>query len=100
MGSLGAMIESRDARARYGQADNTMIKLVPEGIESEVDFKGDVGIIIYQLVGGVKSGMGYCGATTIADFQQRADFHRITSAGIQESHPHGLEIIKPAPNYR
>ena len=99
MGSLGAMRENKASRARYGQADNPDDKLVPEGIESEVDYKGDVSFIVFQLLGGLRSGMGYCGAENIADLQKKADFRRITADGIKESHPHGLENIKKAPNY-
>ena len=99
MGSLGAMIDNRASRERYGQADSTVNKLVPEGIESEVNYKGDVSFILFQLAGGLRSGMGYCGAKNIRDLQQKADFYRITSAGAKESHPHGLDNIKKAPNY-
>lgn len=100
MGSLGAMKDSQAARERYGQADVAADKLVPEGVETEVDFQGDVVKIIYQMLGGLRSGMGYCGAKTIEELQKKADFHRITHAGLQESHPHGLGAIKDAPNYR
>lgn len=99
MGSLGAMKENRASKERYGQAENPNDKLVPEGVETEIDFKGDVSSIIHQLLGGLRSGMGYCGAENIAVLQEKADFHRITSAGLAESHPHGLGQIKKAPNY-
>jgi IMP dehydrogenase len=99
MGSLGAMIDNKASRERYGQAGNSADKLVPEGIESEIDYKGDISFIIFQLIGGLRSGMGYCGAETILELQKKADFYRITAAGIKESHPHGLERIKKAPNY-
>lgn len=100
MGSLGAMKDFRAARARYGQADNPEDKLVPEGVESEVDYQGEVSTVIFRLLGGLRSGMGYCGATTIADLQKKADFRRITPSGLRESHPHGLEHMKSAPNYK
>lgn len=100
MGSLGAMKDNRASRERYGQADSAEEKLVPEGIESEVPFRGDVAKILHQLVGGLRSGMGYCGAKTIFNLQRNATFHRVTAAGMAESHPHGLDQIKDAPNYR
>ncbi|MCX6718296.1 MAG: IMP dehydrogenase [Candidatus Staskawiczbacteria bacterium] len=99
MGSLGAMIDNKASRERYGQAESAENKLVPEGIESEVDYKGDVSFIIYQLLGGLRSGMGYCGAETISELQKKADFYRLTPSGVKESHPHGLEQIKKSPNY-
>ena len=99
MGSLGAMKENQASRERYGQAENAGNKLVPEGVEGEIDFKGDVSNIIHQLLGGLRSGMGYIGAKTILDLQKRMDFRMITSAGLQESHPHGLSSYKKAPNY-
>src|SRR3989344_8882515 len=99
MGSLSAMRESKASRERYGQGAIKESKLVPEGIEGTVDYKGDVGFIISQLLGGLRSGMGYCGALTLRDLQKKADFFHITSAGIRESHPHGLDNIKKAPNY-
>lgn len=99
MGSLAAMKQSQASRERYQQGGNEPSKLVPEGIESEVPFKGDVSGVLELLIGGLRSGMGYCGAGTIADLQKRADFWRITDAGLKESHPHGLEYFKKAPNY-
>jgi IMP dehydrogenase len=99
MGSLGAMKDSRASRERYGQAFSPLDKLVPEGVESEIDFKGDVSAIIFQIIGGLTSGMGYCGAKTIAELKRKSDFHRITVAGLKESHHHGLDHVKKAPNY-
>jgi len=96
MGSLSAMKGSRASRERYGQADD---KFVAEGVETEVEFKGDVSIVFHPLVGGVRSGMGYLGARTIADLQKHADFYRITYAGMKESHPHGIGSIKKTHNY-
>jgi IMP dehydrogenase len=96
MGSTSAMsISSAD---RYGQEQNA--KLVPEGIEGRVPYKGLLAEMVFQLVGGLKSGMGYCGAATIAELHQKAKFLRITSAGLRESHVHDVIITKEAPNYR
>ena len=99
MGSLGAMLDSQASKERYGQGNTVNSKLVPEGIESKVDYKGDVANIIVQFLGGLQSGLGYLGAKNILELQAKADFHRITGAGLKESHPHGLQIIKDAPNY-
>lgn len=98
MGSIGAM--ERGGGDRYGQAGRQAQKLVPEGIEGRVPYKGPVSAVIYQLVGGVKSGMGYCGCKTIPDLQQKAVFIRQTVAGLRESHVHDVIITKEAPNYR
>jgi IMP dehydrogenase len=95
MGSLGAMKEG--SRDRYFQEYEQ--KLVPEGIEGRVPFRGTVGEMVFQLAGGLKAGMGYCGVGTIADLQQKTRFIRITGAGLKESHPHGVQITKEAPNY-
>jgi len=99
MGSLSAMIDYKASRERYGQREIKSDKLVPEGVESEIAYKGDVADIIYQLAGGLRSGMGYCGSKTINDLQEKANFYRITQSGSRESHPHGLDKIKRAPNY-
>ena len=98
MGSIGAM--ERGSGDRYGQAGRQTQKLVPEGIEGRVPYKGPVSAVIYQLVGGVKSGMGYCGCKTIPELQQKATFIRQTVAGLRESHVHDVIITKEAPNYR
>ena len=95
MGSLGAM--AKGSKDRYFQEGNK--KLVPEGVEGRVPYKGNVGDTIYQLMGGLRSGMGYCGCSTIADLQQKAQFIQITAAGLRESHPHDIYITKEAPNY-
>lgn len=95
MGSLGAM--SRGSGDRYFQAGST--KFVPEGVEGRVPYKGPVSETIYQLMGGLRSGMGYCGARTIADLQMNGQFVQITSASLKESHPHDIYITKEAPNY-
>ena len=98
MGSIGAM--ERGGGDRYGQGGRAAQKLVPEGIEGRVPYKGPLAAVVYQLVGGVKSGMGYCGCKTIADLQQKATFIRQTVAGLRESHVHDVIITKEAPNYR
>jgi IMP dehydrogenase len=98
MGSVGAM--ARGSADRYFQQDiKDHLKLVPEGIEGQVPYKGPVRDIIHQLVGGVKAAMGYTGSETIADLQQRAKFVRITNAGLSESHVHDVTITREAPNY-
>src|ERR687892_400328 len=100
MGSLGAMRARSFSKDRYFQGDvEDVDKLVPEGIEGRVPYKGPVGPILHQLVGGLRQAMGYCGAATI-DEMKRAQFVRITGAGLRESHPHSLTITKEAPNYR
>jgi IMP dehydrogenase len=98
MGSVGAM--ARGSADRYFQQDiRDHLKLVPEGIEGQVPYKGQVREIIHQLVGGVKAAMGYTGSTTIAELQKRARFVRITNAGLSESHVHDVTITREAPNY-
>jgi IMP dehydrogenase len=96
MGSLGAMTQG--SSDRYSQSVNG--KLVPEGIEGRVPYKGPVAELIYQLVGGLRAGMGYCGCRTIAELQQKTKFLRITFAGLRESHVHDVIITKEAPNYQ
>ena len=99
MGSLGAMpLGSRDRYAQGGVTDRN--KLVPEGIEGQVPYRGSLSSTIYQLTGGVRSGMGYVGAQTIEELHQKAQFLRISSASLRESHPHDVLITKEAPNYR
>ena len=95
MGSLGAMKEG--SRDRYFQEHEQ--KLVPEGIEGRVPFRGTVSDMVFQLIGGLRAGMGYCGARNIEELQRKSKFIRITSAGLVESHPHGVQITKEAPNY-
>ena len=95
MGSMGAMTAGSD---RYPQSESG--KLVPEGIEGRVPYKGLLAEMVYQLVGGLRAGMGYCGCATIADLRDRAKFVRVTSAGLRESHVHDVIITKEAPNYR
>ncbi len=96
MGSLGAMPQG--GFERYAQAANG--KLVPEGIEGRVPYKGPLADLVYQLVGGLRAGMGYCGCQTIPELQERAKFLRVTVAGLRESHVHDVIITKEAPNYR
>ncbi len=98
MGSLGAM--ERGAKDRYFQEGRESSKLVPEGIEARVPYKGNLAVMVYQLVGGLKSGMGYCGCRTIEELQQNAQFLQLTSAGLREAHVHDVVITKEAPNYR
>jgi IMP dehydrogenase len=98
MGSIGAM--ERGGGDRYGQSGRPPQKLVPEGIEGRVPYKGPLSAVIYQLVGGMKSGMGYCGCKTIPELQKNATFIRQTVAGLRESHVHDVIITKEAPNYR
>lgn len=99
MGSLGAM--GKGSADRYFQDNDANVeKLVPEGVEGMVPFKGSVLSIIYQMAGGVRAGMGYCGCSSIDDMRTRAEFVEITSAGMRESHVHDVKITKEAPNYR
>ncbi len=98
MGSIEAMREG--SKDRYGQADSAADKLVPEGIVGMVPAKGPVAESIHQFVGGIKAGMGYLGARTIEELQQKARFRRVTAAGLKESHVHDVVITKEAPNYR
>ena len=95
MGSLGAMVEG-SADRYFQEAGSNADKLVPEGIEGRVPYKGTVLAIIYQLVGGIRASMGYCGAATIADLHEKAEFVEITAAGVRESHVHDVQITKEA----
>ncbi len=97
MGSVGAM--ARGSADRYFQQDVSAMKLVPEGIEGQVPFKGPAADVVHQLVGGIKAAMGYTGSATITDLQKRAQFVRITNAGLSESHVHDVAITREAPNY-
>ncbi len=112
MGSLGAMAagsseryfqnldgDSSTAMPVMGEDSNRLRKLVPEGIEGRVPYRGSVAMIVHQMVGGLKSGMGYCGCQTIAEVQQKARFVRISAAGLRESHVHDVMITREAPNY-
>jgi IMP dehydrogenase len=112
MGSLGAMAagsseryfqnsdgDASTAAPSLGEDSNRLGKLVPEGIEGRVPYRGSVSMIVHQMVGGLKSGMGYCGCQTVADLQQKARFVRISAAGLRESHVHDVMITREAPNY-
>ena len=95
MGSIAAM--NNGSKDRYFQEDSK--KLVPEGVEGRVPYKGPLSDTIFQMIGGIRSGMGYCGCQTIPDLQQKSKFVRITNAGLKESHPHDISITKESPNY-
>jgi IMP dehydrogenase len=98
MGSVGAM--ARGSADRYFQQDiQDSLKLVPEGVEGQVPYKGAVANVLHQLVGGLRAGMGYCGAATVADFHAKAEFVRISGAGLRESHVHDVTITRENPNY-
>lgn len=99
MGSLGAMARGSADRYFQGEVRDTL-KLVPEGIEGQVPYKGPMAAVVHQLVGGLRAGMGYTGSATVADLQTRARFRKITNAGLRESHVHDVTITREAPNYR
>ncbi|MFW5451285.1 MAG: IMP dehydrogenase [Methylophagaceae bacterium] len=100
MGSLGAMQQKQGSSDRYFQESSEADKLVPEGIEGRVPFKGTLSPVIHQLLGGIRSSMGYTGSATIEDMRTKPEFVRVTSAGMNESHVHDVTITKEAPNYR
>ncbi len=100
MGSLEAMREREGSRNRYFQDEEDAMKLVPEGIEGRVPYKGPITFIVQQLVGGLKAGMGYVGCSTLKDLRAKTKFVRVTSAGFRESHVHDVTITKETPNYR
>lgn len=100
MGSLGAMQQKQGSSDRYFQESSEADKLVPEGIEGRVPFKGNLAPVIHQLLGGVRSSMGYTGCGTIEDMRTKPEFVRVTTAGMNESHVHDVTITKEAPNYR
>jgi IMP dehydrogenase len=98
MGSVEAM--KKGSKDRYFQdVEDDIKKLVPEGIEGRVPYKGEIYETIQQLMGGLRAGMGYCGTKSIKELKSKGEFVRITSAGVTESHPHNIEITKEAPNY-
>ncbi|PJB54553.1 MAG: IMP dehydrogenase, partial [Bdellovibrio sp. CG_4_9_14_3_um_filter_39_7] len=98
MGSLGAMVLG--SKDRYGQASvEDLGKLVPEGIEGQVPYRGPMATTIFQLVGGIRSGMGYVGSKNLIELKEKAQFIQITQASLKESHPHDVMITKEAPNY-
>jgi IMP dehydrogenase len=98
MGSIAAM--QKGSSDRYFQADSADEKLVPEGVEGRVPFKGPLANTLHQLLGGVRSSMGYVGCQTIDDMRERPEFVQVTSAGMHESHVHDVTITKEAPNYQ
>ncbi len=100
MGSIAAMKQRSYSKDRYFQ-ENTKDEnqLIAEGIEARVPYKGMLGPLVHQLVGGLRQSMGYAGAATISDMQEHTQFVRITSAGLRESHPHDVVVTKEAPNY-
>ena len=100
MGSLGAMGSQEGSSDRYFQEGNEKEKLVPEGIEGRVPFKGPLQPVIHQLLGGLRSSMGYTGCQSISEMRTRPEFVRVTSAGMKESHVHDVQITTEAPNYR
>ena len=98
MGSLGAM--NQGSADRYFQdVEDEIAKLVPEGIEGRVPYKGNVADTIYQLVGGLRAAKGYCGCSNLVEMKRNAQFVRMTSAGLRESHPHDIIITQESPNY-
>lgn len=99
MGSLEAMKESQGSRERYGVKDTDVAKLVPQGVEGMVLYRGHVEDVLTQYVGGLRYSLGYCGTKTLAELRERAKFIKVTSAGLREAHPHDIEITKDAPNY-
>ena len=99
MGSIGAMKQRKYSKHRYFQGEIDESQLIAEGIEARVPYKGMLGPLVYQLVGGLRQSMGYAGAASVTDMQEHASFTRITNAGLRESHPHDVMITKEAPNY-
>ena len=98
MGSLAAM--TKGSKERYFQDTEDVKKLVPEGIEGLVPYRGALQDTVHQLMGGLRASMGYCGSPTLADLKKHGHFIKVTQASIQESHPHNVKISKEAPNYR
>ena len=98
MGSLGAMVAG--SADRYGQKyTREKDRLVPEGVEGRVPYRGKLGDFVYQLIGGLRAGMGYCGTRNIQELRSRSRFVRVTAASVSESHPHDIQITKESPNY-
>ncbi len=98
MGSLSAM-EDGSADRYFQEGETSLRKMVPEGIEGRVPYRGPVGDVVYQVVGGIRSGMGYCGAATLEQLRCDTEFVQVTSAGLRESHPHDVVITRESPNY-
>jgi IMP dehydrogenase len=102
MGSLGAMVAGSADRYHQGSGPGQTVgngKLVPEGVEGRVPYKGQLAPFVYQLVGGLRAGMGYCGCRTLDELRTKARFIQVTAASVQESHPHDITITQEAPNY-
>jgi IMP dehydrogenase len=99
MGSMGAMVKGSSERYRQAGADREGRKLVPEGVEGRVPFKGSLSAFVYQLVGGLRAGMGYCGTQTIEQLRTDSQFIQVSPASVRESHPHDIAITQEAPNY-
>jgi len=99
MGSMGAMVKGSSERYRQSGNGSQPGKLVPEGVEGRVPFKGPLSDFVYQLIGGLRAGMGYCGAPSIPELQSKARFIQVTAASVRESHPHDIAITQEAPNY-
>ncbi len=99
MGSMGAMVKGSSERYRQGNSEKGSEKFVPEGVEGRVPFKGHLSSFVYQLIGGLRAGMGYCGARGIEDLRRDARFIQVTAASVRESHPHDIAITQEAPNY-
>ena len=97
MGSIGAMVEGSSERYRQGDARGG--KLVPEGVEGRVPYKGNLSPFVYQLVGGLRAGMGYCGSRDIHELRTKTQFILVSGASVQEGHPHDILITQEAPNY-
>ena len=100
MGSLGAMTQQHGSADRYFQEAGEIEKLVPEGIEGRVPYKGAMTAIVHQMVGGIRAAMGYTGCANMEEFRTRPEFVRVSLAGMRESHVHDVQITKEAPNYR
>jgi IMP dehydrogenase len=98
MGSLGAMVKGSSERYRQSGQDQ-LAKLVPEGVEGRVPFKGPLADYVYQLVGGLRAGMGYCGTKSISELRSLARFIKVSAATVRENHPHDIAITQEAPNY-
>jgi IMP dehydrogenase len=99
MGSLGAMVSGSGDRYRQAAVNGPTSKLVPEGVEGRVPYKGQLAPFVYQLVGGLRAGMGYCGTRNIEELRTRTRFILVSAATVQESHPHDIAITQEAPNY-
>ena len=98
MGSMAAMEQAHGSADRYFQTGHQ--KLVPEGVEGRVPFRGAAGDVIFELLGGIRSGMGYLGVKTISELQEKSQFIKISASSLKESHPHDIEITKESPNYQ